>query len=587
MSITTTPTQVKPAQVVPGRADESHARRRLMPTQFSYYLLWIGAMVVIVGPLIPIAIASVWSTPLYEDGGSFTLDNYARLFADASWWRAVRNSLLFAIMTTAGAVVGGTTVAVLVTRTNLPFRRLIGALILIPVALPGLVLILGWSTFWAPFGYGSTWIEIHTPFSIPFDLYSLFGMALVCTSVTAPIVYFFIRGVLTSLDSSLEEAARSSGAKPIRALISVTVPLLRPALLNSAVLVFALALEVLGLGLILGSSAGIEVIGTYLYSNWVEKVPADQGLVSAGALTLLTVVTVLLLVRNKLAGDARRFTTIGGKPKSSMTLDLGKARWVWSAGLLVIFAFGLIAPVIAVLLSAFTTTLSPYINPMTVLTTDNFEQIFSNDLYVESIVNSLLIATVGAAVTTVVIAVLSLVAHRSDFRFRSSLQQGMLWPRAVPGIVTGMAFFWSFAILDPSGGLRATLWAMGLAFAVRNVALAYSAFYPALAAIGEDIERAARTSGATWWRASCGIVLRLARPAMAVSFVLLFVAMLNEYDPAVFLVTPDTPVMGLTMLQLSLTGVGGGVAAFGVIQMVLTFVVLGLGRLMFGVRTRV
>jgi iron(III) transport system permease protein len=163
----------------------------------------------------------------------------------------------------------------------------------------------------------------------------------------------------------------------------------------------------------------------------------------------------------------------------------------------------------------------------------------------------------------------------------------MLWPRAVPGIVTGMAFFWSFAILDPSGGLRATLWAMGLAFAVRNVALAYSAFYPALAAIGEDIERAARTSGATWWRASCGIVLRLARPAMAVSFVLLFVAMLNEYDPAVFLVTPDTPVMGLTMLQLSLTGVGGGVAAFGVIQMVLTFVVLGLGRLMFGVRTRV
>lgn len=562
-------------------------RRQLVPTNISHYLLWAGAMIVIVGPLVPILIASLWSTPLYDDAGSFTFANFGRLFSDPSWWTAARNSVFFATMTTIGAVVGGTTVAVLVTRTNLPGRTLIGGLLLIPVALPGLVLILGWSTFWAPFGYGSTWIEVHTPFSIPFDLYSLVGMAIVCTTLTAPIVFFFVRGVLSSLDSSLEEAARSAGAGPSRALLTATVPLLRPAVLNSAVLVFALSLEVLGLGLVLGSSANIDLIGTYLYSNWVEKVPADQGLVSAGAVVLLAVVSALLLVRNRLAGDARRFTTVSGKPKASLTLDLGRAKWGYSAVLLALFGFGLVAPIIAVLLSAFTRTLSPFVNPFDVLTTTNFELIFSNDLYVQSIVNSLLIALVGAIITAVVVAVMSLVAHRSNFRFRGSLQQGMLWPRAVPGLVTGMAFFWSFALLDPSGGLRATLWAMGLAFAVRNVALAYSAFYPALAAIGEDMERAARTSGATWWRASIGIVLRLARPAMIVSFVLLFVAMLNEADPAVFLVTPDTPVMGLTMLQLSLTGVGGSVAAFGVIQMVLTITVLGLGRLLFGVKARV
>lgn len=587
MSSLTDTRPVAPAQVGARPAPMKPLRRQIIPTNVSHYLLWAGAMVVIVGPLVPILIASLWSTPLYDDSGSFTFANYGRLFSDPSWWTAVRNSLFFATMTTVGAVVGGTTVAVLVTRTNLPGRRIIGGLLLLPVALPGLVLILGWSTFWAPFGYGSTWIEMHTPFSIPFDLYSVVGMALVGTTVTAPIVFFFVRGVLSSLDSSLEEAARSSGAGPLRALLSATVPLLRPALLNSAVLVFALSLEVLGLGLILGSSANIDLIGTYLYSNWVEKVPADQGLVSAGAMVLLAVVSMLLLVRNKLAGDARRFTTVSGKPKASLTLDLGKAKWGFSGVLLALLTFGLIAPIVAVLLSAFTRTLSPFVSPFDVLTFKNFEVIFSNDLYVESIINSLLISLIGAAVTAVIVAVLSLVAHRSTFRMRGSLQQGMLWPRAVPGLVTGMAFFWSFALLDPTGGLRATLWAMGLAFAVRNVALAYSAFYPALAAIGEDMERAARTSGASWWRASIGIVLRLARPAMIVSFVLLFVAMLNEADPAVFLVTPETPVMGLTMLQLSLTGVGGTVAAFGVVQMVLTITVLGLGRILFGVRTRV
>ena len=126
----------------------------------------------------------------------------------------------------------------------------------------------------------------------------------------------------------------------------------------------------------------------------------------------------------------------------------------------------------------------------------------------------------------------------------------MLYPRAMPGLVTGMAFFWAFVVLDPTGRPGPSLWAVGLAFAVRSLALGYSAFYPALAALGEDLDRAARTAGADWWTAMRTIVLRLLRPAMAVSFVLLFVAMLNDYDPAVFLVTPGTEVMGLTMLKL-------------------------------------
>ena len=553
-------------------------------TVVSHYVLWALSVLVIAGPLVPIAIASVWTVPLYADGGRLTLDNYSRLFADPAWWEAVGNSLLFATLSTVGALVTGTAVAVLVTRTNIPGKRFVGAMVLIPVALPGLVLVLGWSTFWAPFGYGSQWLDQNTPLSVPFDLFTITGMSIVATTVAAPIVYFFVRGVLNSVDSSLEDAARAAGASPARSLLTITVPMLRPALLNSAVLVFALSLEVLGLALILGSSGGVEVIGTYLYANWVEKIPADQGLVSAGGTCLLLVVSALLLARNRLAGDLRRFTTITGKPRASTVIDLGPARWAVSAVLVVAFVFAIIGPVLAVALASATPVLTPFINPFANLTTDHFQAIFANDLYISSVLNSLIIAAVGGAITTVCVAILSLIAHRSPFRFRAQMQQSMLWPRAVPGLVTGMAFFWTFVVLDPSGGLRASLFAIGIAFAIRNVALAYSAFYPALAAIGEDMERAARTSGASWWRAAIGIVARLARPAMAVSFVLLFVAMLNESDPAVFLVTPETPVMGLTMLQLSMTGVGGPVAAFGVVQMVITFAVLGLGRLAIGKR---
>lgn len=562
-------------------------RRSWLPATVTQYLLWAGGLLVIVGPLVPVVWASLWSTPLYEAGGRLTLANYADLFGDAEWWTAVRNSVEFALLTTAGSIVLGTAMAVLFTTTDLPGRRLFGAAVLVPVVVPGLPLILGWTAIYAPSGYVTRWLETHTSVPIFWDLYSVPGMAVLATGIAAPVVALLVRGSLTTQDAALEQAARTAGASPLRALVSITVPLLRPALLNSGMIVFALSLEVLGLPLILGSSRNIDFISTFLYDRWLNTVPSQQGLVSAGAVVLLAVVTLLLVARNRLAGDTARFQTVGGKATASASVPLGAARWPLCAlttGYLVVV---LVLPLVGLVLTAFTTTLTPFVDPWTVLSTDHFRTVVDDPVFSRSVTNSLLVAVIGAALATVAIAALSVVAHRSSFRHRASLQYVMLYPRAMPGLVTGMAFFWAFVVLDPSGRARASLWAIGLAFAVRSLALGYSAFYPALAALGEDLDRAARTAGADWWTSMRTIVLRLLRPAMAVSFVLLFVALLNDYDPAVFLVTPGTEVMGLTMLKLWAAGTAGPVAALGVIQVVLTFAVLGIGRLAFGVKPRV
>jgi iron(III) transport system permease protein len=557
--------------------------RRLSTTTAGHYLLWALALLVIVGPVVPVAVASFWSTPLYASGGHLTWHNYAVLLADQQWWTAVVHSLLFAALNTTGSVLLGVVSAVLLTRTDLPGRRILSSVLLAPLALPGLVLILGWAVMWTPAGFASSWLKTHTVLSMPVNLYSIPGMALVGISVAAPVVFLLCRGTLLSIDPALEDAARTSGAGPLRSLVSVSLPLLRPALTNAALLVFALSMEVLGLPLILGYSSKINLISTYLYDHWVND--SQQGLVSAGAMFLLTAVSGLLLLRNRLVGDTARFTTTG-KPTGMRLLRLGAWRWPLSAVLALVLLVTVLVPLAGVVLAACTSLLTPFISPWNVLTLGNFSTVLSNPLYTDSLVNSLLIATVGGALTTLVIAVLSVVAHRSDFRFRGSLQQGMLWPRMMPALITGMAFFWSFALLDRSGAVRASLWGIGIAFAVRSLALGYSAFYPALAGIGADLDNAARTSGAGWWTAMRTIVFRLVAPAMAASFVLLFVSMLNEAEPAVFLVTDKTPVLGLTMLQLAATSTGGTVAALGVIQMIITLVVLGAGRALLGVRPR-
>jgi iron(III) transport system permease protein len=568
-----------PAALVGGRL-----KRSWLPAWVTQYLLWIGGLVLIVGPIVPVVWASLWSTPLYEAGGGLTLGNYRTLLTDPEWWEAVRNSVAFALLTTIGSVVLGTAMAVLFTRTDLPGRRFFHGALMVPVVIPGLPLLLGWTAMYAPAGYATRWTEEHTPIPIFWDLYSVPGMAMVATGIAAPVVYLFARGALASQDSSLEMAARSAGASPLRTLRTVTIPLVRPALLNSSMIVFALSLEVLGLPLILGSSSNIEFVSTYLYDNWLNVVPSQQGLVSAGAVVLLAAVTVLLVVRNRLTGDVARFHTVGGKTTAASTVQLGGARWPLLALTTAYFVGVVVVPLAGLLLTAFTTTLTPFVSPWSVLTTDHFQTVVDDPVFSRSITNSLTIAVVGGALATVAIAALAIVAHRSTFRHRTSLQYAMVYPRAMPGLVTGMAFFWTFAILDPSGAIRASLWGIGIAFAVRSLALGYSAFYPALASLGEDLDRAARTAGADWWTAVKTILFRLLRPAMAVSFVLLFVAMLSDYDPAVFLVTPGTEVMGLTMLKLWVAGTAGPVAALGVIQVVITLVVLGLGRLLFGAR---
>jgi iron(III) transport system permease protein len=558
-------------------------RRSWLPASVTQYLLWAAAMVLVVGPIVPILWASLWTTPLYEAGGALTLRNYSDLLADPAWWEAVRNSVIFALLTTAGSIVLGTSLAILFVRTDLPGRRMLGALALLPVMLPGLALILGWAAMYAPSGYVTQLLEENTPLPVWWDLYSVPGMAMLATGVAAPVVFLFVQAALTSQDTALERAAQTAGATPARALLTVTVPLLRPAVLNSAMIVFALSLEVLGLPLILGSSSNIEFISTYLYDRWLNVVPPEQGVVSAGAMVLLLTVTLLLVVRNRLAGDVARFVTTG-KSTPAAPVRLGGLRWPLG-GLVAGYAVvAIVLPVAGLFLTAFTSVLSPFVDPWAVLTTDHFRTVLEDPVFSRSVRNSLLIAGVGGALATAAIAALSVVAHRSEFRLRGSLQYALVYPRAMPGLVTGMAFFWAFVVLDPTNALRTSLWGVGLAFAVRNLALGYSAFYPALLALGEDLDRAARTSGADWWLAMRTIVFRLLRPAMAVSFVLLFVAMLNDYDPAVFLVTPGTEVMGLTMLKLWVAGTAGPVAALGVIQVVITLAVLGIGRLVWGVR---
>jgi iron(III) transport system permease protein len=110
--------------------------------------------------------------------------------------------------------------------------------------------------------------------------------------------------------------------------------------------------------------------------------------------------------------------------------------------------------------------------------------------------------------------------------------------------------------------------------------------YPALARIATELDDAARSAGASWWTTARRIVLPQLRPAMLASLLILFVAIINDYEAAIFLAKPGTQLMGVQMLETYAQGTEGPVAAMAVVQLAITVVALGLGGLVFAVLRR-
>jgi iron(III) transport system permease protein len=194
-----------------------------------------------------------------------------------------------------------------------------------------------------------------------------------------------------------------------------------------------------------------------------------------------------------------------------------------------------------------------------------------------SVGDSLLIAGAGGAATVILVAAATLIAHRSRFPLRRALAPALVYPRAVPGVILGIGFFWTYLTFTPGALVRNNLWGEAIALCVRNLTLAYVVLYPSLARISTEFDNAARVSGAGWWTVSRRILLPILRPALLAAFILMFIALLSDYDPVVFLQKPGTEVLGVTMLQYWARGVVGPVAALAVVQVVIVAVVLLLG----------
>lgn len=556
-------TTVMPMDAVPDTPRTWRMRGKLI--QYGMFVLTI---ILIVGPLTPLIYQAFTDKPLYDSGESFTFGNFANVFSSSTFRTATLNSLLFAIIATVISQVLGSLQAILLSRTNMPGRRLIGTVVLWPLFISPLVIAFGWNILYGRAGYATSFFTMVMGY-VPWNTETIFGMALIAGILNAPITFLYCKGAMALSDSSVEKAAKVCGARPMTILRRVTLPLLLPSIVISGAINFTSALESLSIPLIFGEPAGITLLMPLLYKQALRSATPDYGLVAAAALCLLAVVALLIWLQSRFLGDTRKYNSVSGKSSRQDSLDLGRLRWpaaIFLGAFVVIFV---LLPMGAIFLRGFVSVLTPLIPIHEVLTLQNFVDIAQSEKFRRAVFNSLILATFGGAIITVFTMMVAIVAYRSDFRFRKQLEYVAMIPRAVPGMIAGIAFLYTILIVPGFGALRTTLVIFVIGYTARFLPTALGAIFPNLAQIGPDLDRSSRTMGADWWTTMRRIVLPLMLPSLLSAYVLIFVQSIREYSMALFLVAPGSEVISISLLQAWAQGEVGKVAAMSVVQTVI------------------
>jgi len=242
----------------------------------------------------PIAYASklAFTDPL--NGHFPSLANFAVLAHDDLFWRAVRNNALLPFLSVIVEIALGLALALFLSE-RFRGRRLLRMVVVLPFALPEIVVLTMMRYVFAPRGYANAallaaglpavdWLRPGQPLALA-------TVVLVDAWHVTPVVFLMLLAGLSAIPDEIEEAARLDGAGRLARLRFITLPLLRPAILAAVLLRGVDALRIFATPLVLTGVEGVPVLSTYAYHQW-----SDYGNDAAAAAASTTLAVLSLLV---------------------------------------------------------------------------------------------------------------------------------------------------------------------------------------------------------------------------------------------------------------------------------------------------
>lgn len=525
----------------------------------------------VVGPMVSTFIQSI-------DGNGGGFIQYTRFFdfRNGTQGESMVWSIFISFLSVITSGITGVFLAVLLRRWDFPFRRICQVLVLVPIALPPLM---GVEAFVLLYGIGGTFPQLlgnifHVKQTV-FAVDGLTGVLLVHTLTMYPYFYLTAAAALEQADDSLEEAAYSLGASRMQAWTRVLLPMLTPALVAGALLTFMSSMSSYTAPLL------FHVDKVMTQQIVISKLNGQIGLASVVSvmLGLISIVFLILLRRYERRTAYVTQSKGGARKRRRVTSPLWKGIIFVTASASTIFVT---LPILMIFVLAFSVNGSWRTSALpSQYTTKNFMSLFRNLQFLDAIKNSLEMSAIAVAGAILVGLAAAYVITRMKFRGKTAIDIAMMLPWALPGTVVAINLITAFAgrsVFAFGRVLVGTFAIVPLAYFVRFTPLVFRSTTASLSQLGESIEEAARSLGATWWYTFRLIVLPLLYRGVAAGALLAFVNGIGEFVATILLYTPHYRPLSIAINDELYYANYGTAASLGVIQVVLVLIVVVLMR---------
>ena len=475
----------------------------------------------------------------------YSFINYIDLFtsniAKIHLWTPLLNTLILAVGSCAIAILYGGIFAFLVTRTNLSCKKYLSSIFIFPYIMPQWTLATVWKNLFDSIAVTHTkdgllagLFGIHMP---EWWCMGLFPSILVLGLHYAPFAYILIGGIFRNMDANLEEAATILNTPKWKIMTHVTLPLIRPAILSTILLVF-------------GSSMGSYPVPhflklTTLSTKYIELNSNRTGQASILAVIMMLLGVAIMYFNQRSLKSRKSYTTVTGKSGQTSKINLGKVGKVLIAVIFIVITFFTsIFPIISFTFETFLPNPGDY-SFLRTLNPDNLttkwwltaENVTENGMYGQKgmLFNEMIwkgfggtmLVSVVCAVTAGVLG--TLIGYAVSKNRRSKLagyvNSVAFLPYLMPSIAVSIAFFKLF-----SGGINLynTYWLLIIVGTVKYIPFASRSSLNSMLQLSGEIEEAAIIQDIPWRKRMTRIIVPIQKASIVSGFLLPFMTCLRE-----------------------------------------------------------
>jgi iron(III) transport system permease protein len=491
--------------------------------------------------------------------GAFTLFHYVRMLTSQMsqyyLYGPIVHSLTISVGATALAFMLGGLLAWLCIRTDMPGRKLINQLALLPYIMPGWTIAQAWTVVFknsiaggAP-GMYEALLGVSPPMWIS---YGPIPIIISCALHYYTFFFLFVTAALMSIDSSLEEAGELMGANRRRILAKITFPLVLPALLSGFIMTFSQVMGTYGGPALLGVPVKYYTISTMIRSSIGIGDKAD-GFVLAIALILFSIINIY--INQKLVGTRKSYETIGGRGFMAQVAKLRNWKGFLTTVVIVFQVLVIVLPLGLLLFDTFmltsgiysldNLTLANWIGPSVKNINNGTPGVLVNPKIWSYAWNSIRLSIWTAFFTALLGVILgyAIVKGRGT-RLSRLVEQLAFVPYVIPGIAFGAIYIVMFSKpIGPIPALYGTFALLVVVSAAKHIPYSSRTGVSAMLQVGRELEEAAQVAGAGAWRRFQKIIFPLTSSGFVSGFLLTFITTMRELSLIILLVTPTTMVL--------------------------------------------